>query len=144
MTSLSKVTLTYKLMGIHSSSPPNVCVFSCVLGRIHTWELILTFPISWHCHAHYVVYSIWEMSCNDCYKSAWEMYSDSVWLRSQHWHVHLFADDTVLYVTVDNPDIAAEEMNDDLLSVSKWSSEWLLTFNPDKRKEMIISRKRQT
>ena len=61
-----------------------------------------------------------------------------------HTNVRLFADDTVLYVTVDNPDIAAEEMNDDLLSVSEWSSEWLLTFNPDKTKEMIISRKRQT
>ena len=46
MTSLFKVTLTCNLMEIHSSSPPNVCVFRCVLGQIHTSELILTFPIA--------------------------------------------------------------------------------------------------
>ena len=26
-------------------SPPNVCVFGCVLGQIYTLELILTLPI---------------------------------------------------------------------------------------------------
>ena len=60
-----------------------------------------------------------------------------------HTNIRLFADDTVFYVTVEDPQIASNELNEDMQAVSEWSREWLLTFNPKKTKEMIISKKRR-
>ena len=36
-------------------------------------------------------------------------------------HIRLFADDTSLYITVENPDIAAELLNIDLDKIMKWA-----------------------
>ena len=55
--------------------------------------------------------------------------------------IKLFADDTSLYLTVDNPVHAAEIINSDLAIIDKWSDDWLVTFNALKTDSMLISRK---
>ena len=57
--------------------------------------------------------------------------------------VRLFADDTILYLLVDNPVANAQALNTDLKNVSKWASEWLINFSPHKTKTMVVSRKRK-
>ena len=52
-----------------------------------------------------------------------------------------FADDTSLYIIVENPDAAAEILNTDLNKISKWAKSWLVKFKPNKNESLIISRK---
>jgi hypothetical protein len=61
----------------------------------------------------------------------------------RHCQIRLFADDTCLFIEVDNPDDAARDMNEDLESLNEWSKEWLIEFSPPKTKEMVISTKRE-
>jgi hypothetical protein len=60
----------------------------------------------------------------------------------QHCQIRLFADDTCLYIDIDNPEDAARLMNEDLESINKWSKDWLVDFSAPKTKEMLISKKR--
>ena len=46
--------------------------------------------------------------------------------------IRLFADDTSLYIIVDNPFQAAEQLNSDLQKIHRWAAKWLVTFNPGK------------
>lgn len=55
--------------------------------------------------------------------------------------IRLFADDTSLYVIVDNPRNAALALNFDLDTISKWASDWLVDFNPNKTVSLLISKK---
>ena len=55
--------------------------------------------------------------------------------------IRLFADDTSLYVIVENPFVSAEILNSDIAKVHAWATKWLVTFNPLKTEEMIFSRK---
>ena len=55
--------------------------------------------------------------------------------------IKLFADDTSLYLNIDNPFTAAEIMNSDLSDIDEWSKDWLVTFNALKTDSMLISRK---
>ena len=58
--------------------------------------------------------------------------------------IRLFADDTSLYIIVDDPldplD-AAIKLNADLSRIDMWASTWLVTFNPSKSESLIFSRK---
>ena len=56
-------------------------------------------------------------------------------------NIRLFADDTSLYLIVDDPDTTADLMNADLDKIHSWSQSWLVTFNPNKTEELIKSRK---
>ena len=56
-------------------------------------------------------------------------------------NARLFADDTSLYVLVNNPNEAAVKLNEDLLKIEYWSKQSLVTFNPLKTKSLLISRK---
>ena len=56
--------------------------------------------------------------------------------------VRLFADDTSLYIIVENPNTAAVTLNNDLKHISNWANDWLVDFNPSKTFSMLISRKR--
>ena len=56
-------------------------------------------------------------------------------------HIRLFADDTSLYIVVENPDDAAKLLNADLRKITTWAEQWLVTFNPPKTESMLISRK---
>ena len=46
--------------------------------------------------------------------------------------ITLFADDTSLYIIVDNTFQAAEQLNSDLQKIHRWAATWLVTFNPGK------------
>ena len=53
--------------------------------------------------------------------------------------IKLFADDTSLYIVVDNPDTSAFLLNHDLDQFNKWSRQWLVSFNPAKTECPTIS-----
>ena len=57
-------------------------------------------------------------------------------------HVRLFADDTSLYIVVENPNNAAVTLNNDLSFISTWGDDWLVNFNVTKNLSMILSLKR--
>ena len=56
-------------------------------------------------------------------------------------NIRLFADDTTLFITVDNPETAAGQLNRDLDSIKTWADQWLVDFNPGKTKAMTITNK---
>ena len=58
-----------------------------------------------------------------------------------HSSIRLFADDTSLYIIVDNPQQAANLLNADLAKIHLWASRWLVSFNPSKSESMTLSRK---
>ncbi len=55
--------------------------------------------------------------------------------------VKLFADDTSLFIIVEDPISAANSLNADLSNISAWSKQWLVNFNPAKTECLLISRK---
>ena len=58
-------------------------------------------------------------------------------------NIKLFADDTSLYVTVDEDAVnAANQLNDDLNQISTWAETWLVKFNANKSKALIVTFKR--
>ena len=58
--------------------------------------------------------------------------------------IRLFADDTSLYIIVDDPIVAAELLNADLEKIAEWALKWLVKFNPLKTESLLISRKTNT
>ena len=56
--------------------------------------------------------------------------------------IRLFADDTTVFVFVDNPVQSAEQLNNDLANMKEWADQWLITFSPPKTKCMTISWKK--
>ena len=58
-------------------------------------------------------------------------------------NIRLFADDTTIFVEVDNPDVAAATLNSDLRNMSSWAKRWLIKFSPPKTQSMIISNKHE-
>ena len=59
----------------------------------------------------------------------------------RHCQIRLFADDTCLFITVDNREEAARLINEDLSHIQTWANEWLVTFSPPKTKTLLISNK---
>ena len=56
----------------------------------------------------------------------------------------LLADDRSLFSTVTDPNITANQINNDLHNISAWAYQWKMNFNPDTSKqaqELIFSRK---
>ena len=49
----------------------------------------------------------------------------------------LFADDTSLFSVVYDEKVAAEKLNKDLETMSKWAHQWKTQFNPDKNKQAV-------
>ena len=58
-----------------------------------------------------------------------------------HSTVRLFADDTSLYLIVDNPIESARRLNSDLDRMYQWAERWLVKFNAQKSEALLISRK---
>ena len=71
-----------------------------------------------------------------------------------HCQIRLFADDTCLFIEVENTSsdaedkekerkrqIAANFIDEDLHRIQNWSNSWLVTFSPPKTKSLIISNK---
>ena len=59
-------------------------------------------------------------------------------------NLKLFANNTCLYVTVDDPAASATVLNDNLNNVQQWANQWLVIFNPDKTKSMAFTNKKIT
>ena len=56
----------------------------------------------------------------------------------------LFADDTSLFSTVADPNVTANQINNDLHNISTWAYQWKMNFNPDTSRQaqkVIFSRK---
>ena len=49
--------------------------------------------------------------------------------------VKLFADDTLIYTTVDNPELSTLELNKNMDKLDKWAKRWLVNFNATKTKD---------
>ena len=58
-----------------------------------------------------------------------------------HSHIRLFADDTSLNLIVNEPYVAAMQLNSDLTRIHLWAERWLVKFNPAKSESILISRK---
>ena len=56
-------------------------------------------------------------------------------------NIRLFADDTSLYIIVNNPNTAAKIINSDLVKISNWARVWLVEFNTVKNEALLLSRK---
>ena len=59
-----------------------------------------------------------------------------------HCKIRLFADDTSLYIIVNDPVEAAQLLNSDLEKINQWAKKWLVSFNPAKSESLLLSRKR--
>ena len=55
--------------------------------------------------------------------------------------IRLFADDTCLFLEIDNREDNANKINSDLAKVNEWSRDWLLTFAASKTKSLLVSNK---
>ena len=62
-------------------------------------------------------------------------------VKEIHSNIHLFADDTGLYIIVDFPDSAAQILNLDLERLYNWAVQWLVKFNPIKTESLLFSRR---
>ena len=69
------------------------------------------------------------------------VFIDDVARSVNYCNIRMFADDTCLFITVDNREDAAALVNQDLVQISNWADEWLVDFSPAKTKGMIISNK---
>ena len=45
-------------------------------------------------------------------------------------NIRLFADDTSLFIFVNDPVSATTCLNSDLVKISQWACTWIVTFNP--------------
>ena len=54
-------------------------------------------------------------------------------------NIKLYADDTTIFVSVDNPQVAADVLNNDLASIKSWADTWLVTFSPPKTESMTVT-----
>ena len=56
-------------------------------------------------------------------------------------HIKLFADDTMIFTTVEDPVRAATILNKDLQTIQNWSETWLVNFNAKKTKTITFGTK---
>ncbi len=55
--------------------------------------------------------------------------------------MRIFADDTCIFITVDNRDVSLQRINEDLEAIHRWSDNCLVKFSAPKTKFMVISNK---
>ena len=58
-----------------------------------------------------------------------------------HSSIRLFADDTSLYIIVEEHLRAADQFTSDLSKMHLWACKWSVSFNPSKSESIIFSRK---
>ena len=51
--------------------------------------------------------------------------------------IKFFADDTMLYSVVHDPNVSANELNHDLKLINDWAYQWKMSFNPDVNKQAV-------
>lgn len=57
-------------------------------------------------------------------------------------NIRLFADDTSLYLVVEDPQSCSTILNTDLEKIHSWAETWLVDFNSNKTETILFSRKR--
>ena len=68
------------------------------------------------------------------------MYINDI-VENINWSIRLFADDTSLYIIVDDFLDTAQLLNPNISKVHMWATNWLFTFNPSKVESLLFSRK---
>ena len=58
-------------------------------------------------------------------------------------NIRLFADDTIMYLTITNHS-DCQALQSDLTTLESWESEWLMAFNPEKCEVIRITKKKKT
>ena len=51
--------------------------------------------------------------------------------------IRFFADDTMLYSVVHDPNVSANELNHGLKLINDWAYQWRMSFNPDVNKQAV-------
>ena len=69
------------------------------------------------------------------------IFIDDIVYVIRHCKIRLFADDTCLFIEVEDSTEAAYLINEDLKKIQTWASKWLVTFSPPKTEEMVITTK---
>ena len=59
-------------------------------------------------------------------------------------NIRLYADNATIFIDFQDPDMAAEALEEDLRKVQSWATRWLMVFNPAKTESLTFSRKRET
>ena len=59
-------------------------------------------------------------------------------------NIRLFADDTCLFIEVEEKPVTQRKVNNDLDNIQRWADNWLITFSPQKTKSMTFSNKINT
>ena len=54
----------------------------------------------------------------------------------------IYANDTTLFETVDEPAVSAGRLNSDLNKISEWADKWLVTMNPVNSRNGVFSLRR--
>ena len=57
--------------------------------------------------------------------------------------IKLFADDTSIYLSIDDVERRTLILNSDMIKINEWSKRWKVDFNPKKTQLMTITNKRQ-
>jgi hypothetical protein len=57
-------------------------------------------------------------------------------------NIRVYADDSTVYLSFDDPLEAASDLEADLEKVQKWATKWLVSFNPKKTESVTFTRKR--
>ena len=58
-------------------------------------------------------------------------------------YIRLFADDTTLFIDFNDEVEAANNINSDLATISKWAEQWLVSFCPSKTESLLVSLKKR-
>ena len=70
------------------------------------------------------------------------VYINDIVSTVSHCNVRLFTDDTCLFLEVNNREVTAQHITEDLSCISSWSDQWLINFSAPKTKALTISNKR--
>ena len=71
------------------------------------------------------------------------VYIDDMPKYTQHSTIRLFADDTIMYLSITNMD-DCQRLQEDLKRLEEWEKEWLMEFHPAKCHVLWITRKKST
>ena len=69
------------------------------------------------------------------------VYTDKMRKYTKHSQVRLFADDTIVYLSITNME-GCQDLQEDLKRLEVWEKEWLMEFHPAKCHVLGISRKK--
>ncbi len=71
------------------------------------------------------------------------IYINDIAERTQS-NIRTFADDTSLFIVVDDPVNAADTLNYDIDMISSWADRWLVKFNPSNTEHLLFSLKKNS